>query len=111
MDIRVQLYANDERQLMLRISSFEVPGVRIALRLEGQVTGPWVEELRRACERILNQGGRLTLDLTNVSFFDHEGLMLCRLLVERQVRLENPSAFVAEQLKEARCDGCLGVTV
>jgi hypothetical protein len=97
--------------LMLRISSLEVPGERVTLRLEGQVVGPWVEELRRVCERVLNQGGRLSLDLRNVSFFDREGLLLCRRLVEQQVSLENPSAFVAEQLKGARCDGCLGIQV
>lgn len=96
---------------MLRISSLEVPGERVTLRLEGQVVGPWVEELRRVCERVLNQGGRLSLDLRNVSFFDREGLLLCRRLVEQQVSLENPSAFVAEQLKGARCDGCLGIQV
>lgn len=94
---------------MLRISSFEVPGERITLRLEGQVIGPWVKELSRACDRVLEDGGRLTLDLTHVSFFDREGLKLCRSLAERRVNLENPSAFVAEQLKGARCDGCLGI--
>ena len=95
---------------MLRISINEVPGEQITLRLEGQVIGPWVEELARTCQRILKQGSRLSLDLTHVSFFDREGLILCRRLAERQVSLKNPSAFVAEQLKGTRCDGFQGAS-
>ena len=103
------MYNCDKGQLVLRISKSEIPGEQVTLRLEGQVIGPWVEELRLTCDRILKQGGRLALDLTNVSFFDREGLMLCRRLAESQVSLENPSVFVAEQLKGARCDGRLGI--
>lgn len=90
---------------MLRISTSEAPGEQVTLHLEGQVIGPWVEELGRTCESILTQGGRLTLDLAHVSFLDREGLLLCQRLVERQVSLKNPSTFVAEQLRGTRCDG------
>ena len=44
------------------------------LRLESQVTGPWVEELRRVCAETLgnhgHDGNHLVLDLAGVSFLD-----------------------------------------
>jgi anti-anti-sigma regulatory factor len=76
------------------------------LRLEGQVTGPWVEELRRVCNELISKRGdatqRLVLDLSNVSFVDANGIALFRELTAHLVSLTNCSAFVTEQLKEAR---------
>jgi anti-anti-sigma factor len=79
------------------------------LRLEGQVTGPWVKELRRLCSDAMSDNGHaahpLALDLTDVSFIDADGLALFRELTARRVSLTNCSVFVAEQLKEvARVD-------
>lgn len=74
------------------------------LRLEGQVTGPWVEELRRVCNQTISHNGHgahpLVLDLTDVFFIDADGVALFRELVARQVSLTNCSLFVAEQLRE-----------
>lgn len=73
------------------------------LRLDGQVTGPWVEELRRTCAETLRSNGHpeacLVLDLAGVSFLDAGGLALFRDLASRHVTFANPSAFIAEQLK------------
>jgi anti-anti-sigma regulatory factor len=72
----------------------------VTLRLEGRVIGPWVEELRRSCDDVLITGARLTLDLSDVSFVDRDGVELFRnLRSRRHVRLSNRSRFVAEQLK------------
>jgi anti-anti-sigma regulatory factor len=86
---------------MLRISFIESADHRVALRLEGQIAGPWIEELRNSCERLLTQGKRLTLDLADLSFVDCDGIALLRALAERRVALANCSRFVAELLKEA----------
>ena len=67
--------------------------------LEGQVIGPWVGELERACEPILATGCRLSLDLQSVSFLSREGVRLLWKLRDREVGLLHCSAFVAEQLK------------
>ena len=76
----------------------------VSLRLEGQVTGPWVEELRRTCDQMLEKtghhGNRLVLDLAEVSFIDADGVALFRELTARRVLVTNCSPFVAEQLKE-----------
>jgi anti-anti-sigma regulatory factor len=82
----------------------------VLLRLEGQVTGPWVEELRRVCVDTLGISGHskshLVIDLAGVSFLDADGIALFRKLAARRVLFTNCSAFIAEQLKEvANADG------
>jgi RNA polymerase sigma-70 factor (ECF subfamily) len=84
---------------MLRISMTEGPDKTVTLKLEGRVAGPWVDQLRESCERALDGGGRLSLDMTSVSFLDPAAVTLVRSLVERQVRVASCSPFVTEQLK------------
>ena len=69
------------------------------LRLEGQVVGPWVEEVKRSCESVFSKGSRLTLDLSEVFFVDREGVALFRSLQGRRVELLNCSPLVATLLK------------
>ena len=96
---------------MLRISRATTAGDNIEgvlLRLEGQVRGPWVEELRRACDRVLGTNGhnssRLVLDLAEVSFLDADAVALLHEMVARRIVLRNCSMFIAEQLKEVADD-------
>jgi anti-anti-sigma regulatory factor len=90
---------------MLRISPLlpKQDDAPACLRLEGQVVGPWVAELRRACAEALAESGRdgrsLVIDLAGVSFLDAEALHLFAELVARSVAVSNCTAFVAEQLK------------
>jgi hypothetical protein len=91
---------------MLRISPVESAGPRVMLRLEGRVIGPWVTELRRACETILGRRDvRLTLDLHGVTFLDPDGVALVRRLLAREpgdVAVTSGSPFVTEQLRGAQ---------
>lgn len=84
---------------MLRISRVEAPDEVVTLRLEGQVSGPWVDVLRTVCEQWLATGSALTLDLMEVSFVDSDGMALCRCLKEQQVAFRHYSPFVGEQLR------------
>jgi hypothetical protein len=84
---------------VLRISQVASPDATVTLRLEGQVRGPWVEELRSVCDQVLATESALSLDLTEVSFLDRQGVALCRRLRARHVALLHYSHFVAEQLK------------
>ena len=90
---------------MLKISHSpaEKEGGAIYLRLEGQVTGPWVEELRRVCTGTLGSNGHskdhLVIDLAGVSFLDADGIALFHELAARRVLFTNGSSFVAEQLR------------
>ena len=82
---------------MLRISTSGAPE-GTWLTLEGQVIGPWIEELERACEPLLRAGHALTLDLAAVSFVGREGVDLLWTLRARAVVLRNCSRLVEEQL-------------
>jgi anti-anti-sigma factor len=85
---------------MLRISRTATHDSTTTLKLEGQVRGQWVEELRWACAEALGRReARLVLDLEDVSFIDIVGLDLFRELASRDVVFHNCSLFAAEQLK------------
>ena len=75
----------------------------VLFRLEGQVSGPSIEELRRVCHETLGDHAhwsrRLVLDLADVSFIDADGVALFRELTACHVKLTNASLFVTEQLK------------
>jgi anti-anti-sigma regulatory factor len=84
----------------MKITVVESSGNGVRLRVEGRLTGRWVEELRRACDlHALSDGIRLTLDLADVSFADAAGIELLKELKIRSVTLLRPSSLVAEQLK------------
>jgi ABC-type transporter Mla MlaB component len=86
---------------MLRISVFEAAGDPITLRLDGQISGRWVELLQRTCEVQLKKGARVTMDLKNVSFADRDGIALLRSLTDRRVEILNALPFIAEQIRKA----------
>jgi hypothetical protein len=68
------------------------------LQLEGQIIGPWVDELQHTCDRLLTVSP-ITLDLAHVSFVERRGVELLRSLGTRGVPLLHCSPFVAEQLR------------
>jgi anti-anti-sigma regulatory factor len=89
--------------LMLRITRLTgSDAAEPLLRLEGDVAGPWVDALRRACHenRPGGGGGRIVLDLGGVSFIDAAGIALFRELAADHAMLTNGSIYVAEQLRE-----------
>jgi ABC-type transporter Mla MlaB component len=87
---------------MLKIEPVETDGRRIALRLAGEVHGPWVSELRRVAYTALSSGAKLTLDLGEVLFADHSGVALLGELANHDVSLVNCSSFIAELLRMRR---------
>src|SRR5215470_7035818 len=86
---------------MLRVTSIDSGNHLITMRLEGRVSGPWVSELRKVCEKALADGQNLLLNLAEVSFLDHPGINLLKALQARGVDLVDCSFFVKEQLKAA----------
>jgi STAS domain len=83
---------------MLKIVTIGPEANGAVLRLEGQIIGPWVDELRRTCDRLLG-ASPIVLDLSHVSFVERRGVELLRALGTRGVSLLHCSPFVAEQLK------------
>ena len=84
---------------MLRIERV-VDGHDRVLRGAGRLTGPWVAEFSRA---LAAETGKdpVVLDLTEVSFADHDGLtFLLSLIADARVTLRC-SPFLTEQLTTA----------
>ena len=82
---------------MLKIVTIEPVDGRAVLQLEGQIIGPWIDELERTCGAL--SGRALSLDLASVSFVERRGVQLLRSLDARGVPLLHCSPFVAEQLR------------
>ena len=89
---------------MLKITRVGWLDWEVTLQLDGRVTGPWVELLRRSAESVLAERARLTLDLENLYFIDCEGVGLIRSLIGRGVRQVNAPLFVAEQIKNCTAE-------
>jgi hypothetical protein len=86
---------------MLKITVVESSKIAVTLRAEGQLTGPWVEELRTACDVHTSPNEvQLSLDLGDISFADAAGVAVLRELRSRGVALSRTTPFLAEQLKE-----------
>lgn len=84
---------------MLKISENIFARETVTLRLEGRIVGPWVEELKQACEPLVKNGGRVALDLADVAFVDETGVTALAGLSAQGTKLLNVTPFVAKQLK------------
>jgi ABC-type transporter Mla MlaB component len=88
---------------MLRVMVVESSRNAVTLRAEGRLTGPWVDELRTACDvHSSNDEVQLSLDLADISFADAAGVALLKELRSRSVSLMRTTPFLAEQLKDGR---------
>ncbi|HLX08902.1 MAG TPA: hypothetical protein VKY89_13695 [Thermoanaerobaculia bacterium] len=79
---------------MLRITTQHKPE-EFRFRLEGKVSGPWVDELERSWYAVTQavRGGHVLVDLSEVTFIDAEGKKLL--------------AWMHEQGAEFLCAGCM----
>ena len=85
---------------MLRITIVESSGKAVILRVEGRITGSYVEELRRACDaHAAAEEVQLSLELADVLFVDAAGVALLRELQTHGVTLLCITPFMAERLK------------
>ena len=84
---------------MLKISSVESGSQTVRLKLEGSVAGPWVAEVKKVCDKLLNNGHALMLDLGDVVFVDRAGVALFARLRLDGASLNGCTPFVAAQLK------------
>jgi anti-anti-sigma regulatory factor len=72
-----------------------------SLRVEGRLTGPWVDELERAWRAVPTDpaDGRVVVDLTDVTFVGEEGKKLLEAMYGEGVRLK-ASGCVTRRLVE-----------
>lgn len=83
---------------MLRISCQDTPARPRILKLEGRLSGPWVDELDRVMAVAASPPGGVVLDLSGVTFADARGVGVLRELAERGVWLQGCSPFLTELL-------------
>lgn len=83
---------------MLRITRLpEDDPVRLLVKLEGKLIGPWVPELERAFE--LGEMSGIRLDLTDVTFVDAAGAACLRRLLEHGAQMIACSGYVTQLLE------------
>ena len=70
-----------------------VSGVQ-TLKLEGELLGPWIEEVRKTCSRPAVLPSFIRLDLSAVTFVDSAGAALLHDLIRQGVRMAACSSFV-----------------
>ncbi len=86
---------------MLRITCRAEDDGSATLKLEGWVTGPWVEEITKECERYLVRRNTVILELSDVRFADRQGIKMLKAVSRQRVHLTGMSAFLSELLKQA----------
>lgn len=73
---------------MLRITFQEAPE-GTTVKLEGKLSGPWVDELERTwIERGTHPSRQITVDLTDVTYIGREGKKLLARMVGKGVDLQ-----------------------
>ena len=70
------------------------------LRLEGKLSGLWVEELRSLCQLAVTDSKALVIDCAGLSFVDPLGASLLRSLRGADIVLTNCSPFLELQIAE-----------
>lgn len=101
---------------MLRITVVDLSESAVVLRVEGRITGCWVDELRKTCAahsfaahsfaahtfagHTFPDEVQLSLELSDVSFADGGGIALLKELRSRGADLIRPTPFIAERLKD-----------
>ena len=83
---------------MLRINYVADRDQAPTLKLEGKLTGLWVEELRDTCRSQALRSDRLCLDLSGVTFVDAAGAKLLRDLIRQGTQIIGCAGYVAELL-------------
>lgn len=85
---------------MLRITVVEFSAEAVRLRVEGQIAGPWLEELRTTCDSHTGERrGKLQLELEDVFFADDAGVTYLKQLREQGVELFRINPFLTELFK------------
>jgi hypothetical protein len=79
---------------MLRITQAGETDLDRRLVLEGRLVGPWVQELERIT-RTMGTLADVSLDLTNLTFADPDGVSLLRRLRASGVTLDGGSNFLS----------------
>jgi hypothetical protein len=103
-----------DQATMLKITVEESEGAE-TIKLEGKITGPWVDELNRTWHALTTSLGRrqLELDMRGVGFVDDRGRQLLREIYQQTNAFflaDSPlmQYFADEAMRESPRDGAEG---
>ncbi len=94
------------QRTMLRITIHDSTR-ELRIKLEGKLSGPWVEELRQCWRTASTAASRgMSLDLSEVDFVDPEGQSLLSEMHGLGVRLEAATPLIQALVKEGIDRAC-----
>ena len=79
---------------MLRITQVNEDSTTICLKVEGRVIGDWVSELDRMCVNCLSENRRITLDMSDVTYIDRQGVDALKRILGNNVQLTDATLLV-----------------
>lgn len=79
---------------MLRITQVSEDSDQVCLKVEGRVIGDWVDELDRTCGSCLSQSRQITLDMSDVTYIDRQGVETLKRILGKNVRLTGATLLV-----------------
>lgn len=79
---------------MLRITQVSEDRDMVCLKVEGRVIGDWVSELDRACGSCLSQSREVTLDMSDVTYIDRQGVETLKRILGEKVRLTGTTLLI-----------------
>jgi ABC-type transporter Mla MlaB component len=82
---------------MLRVTPIQTESMT-TLKLEGNLSGPWVDELRQCWTKLVEDHIPLEIDLRGLSFLDPDGTTLLLHMEREGTRLFGSSAFIHDLL-------------
>ena len=89
---------------MLKITFQDTPGSTI-VKLEGKLSGPWVEELERSwTEHSPRSSENVIIDLSDVTYIDPEGKRLLARMLDKGVCFEGThlmTKYVIDEITRA----------
>ncbi len=87
-----------DRRLTIRVST-EAGETVTTIRIEGQLTGSGVPDVKAACE---SANPPLRLDLSGLRSADRDGILALRSLSEAGAELHGASPYISQLLLEAK---------
>jgi hypothetical protein len=84
---------------MLRLTRIAGSHRTQAIKLEGKLLEPWVDEVSKACAAGTDPSSRINLDLSALIFVDAAGERLLRKLIAQGIQVIACSSYVAELLR------------
>jgi len=84
---------------MLRLTVIAQSEEQVVLAVDGWLAGSAIDLLEKEIDRWSRKGKRLVLNMNDVRFVDHDGVILLRDRTGGELALEGGSAFVRELLR------------